>query len=216
MKIKLLIFDFDGTLGDSKNLIVKTMQESIKAIGRAVPSEESCASTIGLPLKKCFSSLLGEDEELIGKCAELYELFFKKNNMPGAVPPFDGVIQTIEELHKKGIKMAIASNRGHRSLAAFVEEMQLGEMITVVLGADDVEQQKPNAEPALKILAHYGCQPNECMIIGDAQFDILMGKNAGIQTCGVTYGNGTREELEEAGADYIIEHFSELKRILFK
>lgn len=52
MKIKLLIFDFDGTLGDSKNLIVKTMQESIKAIGRAVPSEESCASTIGLPLKK--------------------------------------------------------------------------------------------------------------------------------------------------------------------
>ena len=79
------------------------------------------------------------------------------------------------------------------------------------MGADDVEKAKPDAEPVLKTLRRFGLQPAEALVVGDTKFDILMGRNAGAMTCGVTYGNGNREELQAARADYIIDHFEEIR-----
>ena len=69
---------------------------------------------------------------------------------------------------------------------------------------------KPDPEPVLNTLSALGFKASETLVVGDMNVDILMGKNAGAKTCGVTYGNGTKEELEEAGADYIIDSFDEL------
>ena len=77
-----------------------------------------------------------------------------------------------------------------------------------------MEKAKPSADPVLKTLSATGFKASEALVVGDMNVDILMGLNAGTKTCGVTYGNGTKEELEEAGADYIIDSIEELTGIL--
>jgi phosphoglycolate phosphatase len=88
--------------------------------------------------------------------------------------------------------------------------MSLTEYISYIVGADDVTLPKPNAEPVLKILSALGISATETIVVGDMPVDILMGANAGTLTCGVTYGNATREQLEEAGANYIINDMAQL------
>ena len=84
----------------------------------------------------------------------------------------------------------------------------------MLVGADDVVKAKPNPEPVLNTLSAMGFKASEALVVGDMNVDILMGKNAGAKTCGVAYGNGTKKELEEAGADYIIDGFDELIGVL--
>ena len=79
-----------------------------------------------------------------------------------------------------------------------------------MIGADDVKEAKPQPEPVLKTLAALKFEANETSVVGDMAVDILMGANAGTKTCGVTWGNGSRRELQESGADYIIECMDEL------
>ena len=92
--------------------------------------------------------------------------------------------------------------------------MGLAPFITYVLGANSVTHAKPHPEPVLKTMADLGFQADETLVVGDMPVDILMGSRAGARTCGVTYGNSTRSELQEAGADYIIDSFSQLESLL--
>ncbi len=202
--IRLVIFDFDGTLGDSQQLITDTMQATIRRLNLPERSREECARTIGLPLKECFLPMIPMSDEQAQQCAETYREIFDVKNVPGAVTAFPGVIETLERLSAQGIMMSIASSRNHHSLASLVNDLKLSDHITYLVGADDVKEQKPAAEPVLRTLRHFNVQPQETLVVGDAEFDILMGRNAGVHTCGVTYGNGTRESLEEAGAEWIV------------
>jgi haloacid dehalogenase superfamily, subfamily IA, variant 3 with third motif having DD or ED/haloacid dehalogenase superfamily, subfamily IA, variant 1 with third motif having Dx(3-4)D or Dx(3-4)E len=208
--IKTVILDFDGTLGDSYNIITKTMMQTIAELKLEYRTPEECAKTIGLPLEECFTSIIPMTDEMGKKCTETYRRIFNDNNIPGAVTPFPGVIDTLKELHKMGLTITIASSRSHHSLENFVKELELQEYITYVLGADDTKKAKPDAEPVLKTLKHLGEETTNTIVVGDTKFDILMGRNAGTFTCGVTYGNGSRKELLDAGADYIIDDFREL------
>ena len=214
MKTKIVILDFDGTLGDSKLLITRTMRETLQQVGLPEKTVEECAKTIGLPLKQCFLALMDMSDEMAEKCAKAYREIFDCNNVRGAGPAFPGGIKTIKNLHHNGLTVTIASSRGHHSLAAFVEELHLEPYISLIIGADDVEKAKPDAEPVLKTLRHFGLQPAEALVVGDTTFDILMGRNAGTKTCGVTYGNGSKENLQAAFADYIIDEFAEIEQCL--
>ena len=79
-----------------------------------------------------------------------------------------------------------------------------------LLEVQTVKEAKPKPEPVLKTLAAMQFEASETLVVGDMAVDILMGANAGAKTCGVTWGNGTREELNEAGADFIIDKMEEL------
>ena len=147
--IKSLIFDFDGTLGDTRANIVLTMTQTLK--------------TMGYPVA-------GENE--------------------------------------------IASSRMSGSLNGFLNNMGISDLISYVVGADNVTFAKPHPEPVLKTLEALGVPPSEAMVIGDMPVDIIMGRQAGVKTCGVTYGNSSRKDLEEAGADYIIDDFPSLPDLL--
>lgn len=208
--MKLIIFDFDGTLGDTRELIVRTMQQTICELGLESRTDEQCASMIGLPLKQAFTDLIPMSDEMGEQCAATYRRLFNENNAVYTVPVFPRVLETLHHLHKKGYTLTIASSRSHRSLMEFVEDMHLNEVIPYILGADDVTEAKPNPEPVLKTLEAFGCKPEDAMVVGDTWYDIEMGKRAGVKTCGVTYGNGTREELVQAGADYLVDDFGSL------
>ena len=91
--------------------------------------------------------------------------------------------------------------------------MGIADYISYILGADDVKEAKPKPEPVLKTLAAMHYDASETLVVGDMAVDIQMGANAGAKTCGVTWGNGTREELEEAGATFIIDRMEEILKI---
>ena len=212
--MKLIILDFDGTLADTRGLIVQTMQQTIASLGLEPRTDEQCASMIGLPLKQAFTDLIPMTDAMGEHCVDTYRQIFNENNAAYTIPTFPNVLETLRLLSQKGYTLTIASSRSHRSLMEFVVNMDLQEVLSYVLGADDVTQAKPNPEPVLKTLEKYGCTPDEALVVGDTWYDIEMGRRAGVRTCGVTYGNGTREELLNAGADFLIDDFEELKSIL--
>jgi HAD hydrolase, family IA, variant 3 len=202
--IRLIIFDFDGTLGDSQKLITDTMLATIERLNLPMRSREECARTIGLPLKECFSSIIPMTDEQAEECAKVYSEIFNEKNVPGVVKTFPGVVETLERLSSQGILMSIASSRSHRTLAKLMDELDLSKYITYLIAADDVVEKKPAAESVLKTLRHFNVEAHETLVVGDTEFDILMGRNAGTHTCGVTYGNGSKESLEAAKAEWIV------------
>ena len=210
----LIIFDFDGTLGDTRRNIVTTMQMTIAELHLPNRSEEECAATIGLPLAECFRTLFPDiQEELIPRCAETYRRLFNENLKTIHPEAFPGVVETLSVLHQEGFTLTIASSRSRNSLTELTRNMGIANYISYILGADDVKEAKPKPEPVLKTLADMHFDAGETLVVGDMAVDIQMGANAGTKTCGVTWGNGTRDELVQAGADYIIDNIEELIRI---
>jgi len=211
--VKTYILDFDGTMGDTRSLIVKTMQQTIAELGLPKRTDNQCASMIGLPLKQTFTDLIPMDDDMGNLCAETYTRIFAKNNVPGAVPVFPNVQDTIKKLYESGCIITIASSRRRQSLLNFIDEMKLNKYISFVVSASDVDRAKPFPDMVYNILEETKCKPDESIVVGDTTFDIEMGKSAGSLTCGVTYGNGTRVQLVQSHADYIINDFSELLNI---
>jgi len=215
MKKGLIIFDFDGTLGDTRRIIVTTMQMTIAELHLPNRSEEECAATIGLPLAGCFKTLFPDiQDELIPLCAETYRKFFNENLKTIQPEAFPGVLETLSILHQKGFTLTIASSRSRNSLTELTRNMGIADYVSYLLGADDVKEAKPKPEPVLKTLAEMHYDASETLVVGDMAVDIQMGANAGAKTCGVTWGNGTRDELVQAGADYIIDNMKELLGIV--
>ena len=211
--IKLVILDFDGTMADTRSLIVRTMQKVIATLHLDKRTDEECAAMIGLPLRETFTTLLPTSKEQGQECERLYREIFAASDPIKSVQLFPKVLETIAALHSKGITLTIASSRGHESLDAYVEEMHLAPYIHYVLGAEDVEHAKPQPDAVLKTLKELGFTPEETLVVGDMTYDILMGSRAGAHTCGVTYGNGTREELLSVNAESIIDDFEQLLTI---
>lgn len=212
---KLIIFDFDGTLGDTKENIVKTMQETMRRMGYPIPDEPTIASTIGLPLETGFEIMApGIPQERCLECAALYRIVFDEYKAQLKPQAFPGVKETLARIKESGILMAVASSRLSISLNAFVNDMGLGEYIDFVLGVDFQRKPKPNPDPVLQCLDHFEVPASEALVVGDMAVDIQMGAAALCHTCGVTWGNGSREQLAEAGADYIIDSMQELEGVI--
>lgn len=215
MSIKLVIFDFDGTIADTRKSIVVSKQEMMKRLGLTVKSDDECASVIGLPAADGYRLLFPElSEEAINKCVEVARDTFaeSKEKYPPAV--FDGIREVLEELKRKGIKCSIASSRNNPSLREFLKSWGMTEYFEYILGADDTKNHKPDPEPVFVTLKDLDMGPEDAIVVGDTAFDIRMGQGAGIHTCAVTYGISKRAELETTGAEHIIDHISQLLEII--
>ena len=221
--MKYIIFDFDGTIGDSQSLIVKTLQDTMRAKKLEVKSDEACAKTIGLRLDEAFVSLFGMSAEEGMECAATYREIFLENKKTMIVQPFPHVIETLRELHHRGYILGMASSRNHCSLDGYVKQMQLEDIFSSIVAGDDVEHVKPAPDMVFMALGEMKGMKNpvtsaeagdvedmldEVLVVGDMTFDVDMAHNAGCKACAVTYGNGTREQL--ASAEFIIDDFAEL------
>ena len=221
--MKYIIFDFDGTIGDSQSLIVKTLQDTMRARKLEVKSDEACAKTIGLRLDEAFISLFGMSAEEGIECAATYREIFLDNKKTMIVQPFPHVIETLRELHRQGFILGMASSRNHCSLDGYVKQMQLEDIFSSIVAGDDVEHVKPAPDMVFMALGEMKGMKNpvtlaesgdvedlldEVLVVGDMTFDVDMAHNAGCKACAVTYGNGTREQL--ASAEFIIDDFAEL------
>ena len=211
-KTKIIILDFDGTLGDTAAVIIRTMHATIEELGLPSRTDEECAAMIGLRLTE-IPQVLFKGCEVDGELyAQTYRRLFHIYNVDGAVELYPNVPETLAELKRRGMILTIASSRSNASLMDYVESLNLGSIITYILGADDVKDGKPHPEAVNRTLEHFGFQPEEAIVVGDTVFDIQMGANAGTRTCGVTYGNGSRESLSDA--TWIIDDFGQLLELV--
>ena len=223
--MKYIIFDFDGTIGDSQALIVKTLQDTMRARNLEVKSDEACAKTIGLRLDEAFVVLFGMSDAEGLECAATYREIFLENKKMMKVEPFPHVIETLRELHLRGYILGMASIRNHCSLDGYVKQMQLEDIFSSIVAGDDVEHVKPAPDMIFKALKEMKGVKNleaslddvkdmleETLVVGDMTFDVDMAHHAGCKACAVTYGNGTREQL--ASAEWIIDDFAELLEVV--
>ena len=207
-KTKIIILDFDGTLADTTGVIIRTMQATIKELGLPYRTDQQCAAMIGLRLVEIPPVLFPETELDVELYAQTYRRLFKVYNTEGAVELYPNVVETLRELNNRGVVLTIASSRSKASLTDYVVNLGLTDISTYVVGADDVKEGKPDPEPVNITLEKFGFKPEEAVVVGDTVFDIKMGINAGTRTCGVTYGNGSRESLSES--TWLIDDFAEL------
>lgn len=225
--MKYLIFDFDGTIGDSQALIVKTLQDTMRKRGLEVKSDAECAATIGLRLDEAFVQLFNMSAEEGMACAETYRGIFEENKQHLIVQPFPHVLETIHTLHRHGYLLAIASSRGSDSLFGYVKQMGIEDCISSIIAGDFVEHVKPAPDMVFKALEEMKAKNvegsraiedsieqmlAETLVVGDMTYDVDMAHNAGAKACAVTYGNATKEELKNA--EYIIDDFAELCMIV--
>lgn len=214
MKYKNIIFDFDGTLADTAELTVETMRRTNRVMNLPDKSDEECKAMIGYRLEEIPSILWPG----IPLSAELYAATFReiyksvKNSF--IVRTFPRVLDTLADLKRNGIRMAVASSHSKTSLTELCNELLISGYLRMVVGRGDVIQGKPAPDPVNLVLATQGWDKTETLVVGDMNVDILMGKAAGTATCGVTYGNGTGAELKDAGADYIITEFPRIVGII--
>lgn len=223
--MKYIILDFDGTIGDSQALIVRTFQDSMREMGREVKSAEECANTIGMRLSEAFALLYNTSIEEGERCAEVYHKIFLENWETLGMKPFPHTVETIQELHRQGFTLAVASSRGRDSLLDLIHQMGFEDCISTVVAQEDVTRVKPEPDMVFKALMEIAgrevgkddCHelPDdlktmlpETLVVGDMTFDVDMAHNAGVKACAVTYGNGTREQL--ASAEWVIDDFAEL------
>ena len=215
METKVIIFDFDGTLCDTRSNIIIAFRATMEHLGLDMRDEDTCGATIGLTLRDGFKSLYPDfDDAKIDYCVDTYRQIFaerRKELMPDLFP---GVKETLAELHKRGHRMTIATSRLTDSLMLFMRHHGIDHYFEYAVGSDSVTHHKPHPEPALKTLRELNIAPSEAIMVGDMPVDIAMAHNAGIRAIGVDYGNATREELEAAEADWIVDSITKILEII--
>lgn len=213
MKYNNIIFDFDGTLADTADLTVATMQKTISALNLSKKSDDECRAMIGYRLEEIPSIMWPDIPDLSERYAAAFREIYKSVKGSFRVRAYPLVIDALALLKQSGVKMAIASSRSKVSLLELCSELHIGEYFQMIVGGGDVKNGKPAPDPVNLILAAQGWNRDETLVVGDMDVDIFMGKAAMTTTCGVTHGNGSLTDLKEAGADYIISGFSKLHAI---
>ncbi len=211
---KITIFDFDGTIANTRPNILSTFHRTFDAMALPQCSDHEISATIGLPLVEAFPILCPMDDTKAELCANTYREIFEIVNQELKVQMFPHVVDTLRQLHAQGIICTIATSRGHESASSFIKSFGLDNIITYIIAAENVKHAKPDPEPVNMTLAHFNINPADAVVVGDTHFDILMGNRAGCKTVGVTYGYGSRESLTNAGADALIDDFAGLVKFV--
>lgn len=207
--MKSILFDFDGTLADTQLGIVRTAQQTLRLMGMTPAPAGQIVKGIGLPLADTFRIGSHVSEERIDEAVRIYRSIFDEVATP-SITLFDGVEQTLEQLAKQGVVMAIASSRGMKSLTMLMQHLGIDKYITNIFGEEHAKHPKPAPDLALYIMQTLGLRPEETLMVGDTIFDLEMGKAAGCHTCGVSYGNQPREQLATSKPDMITDKFSDI------
>lgn len=215
--LRLLIWDVDGTLVDSREIIQACMEAAFRASGLAPPDYEATRKTVGLGLAEACARLAppdlsqGDLEELVG---HYKAAFISHRQAPGPHEPlYPGALETLERLRDDGWFMAIATGKSHRGLEAFFERHPLRHLFDTAWCADDGPG-KPHPFMVEQAMRALGCTPEASLMIGDAVHDMQMARSADVRGLGVSWGFGRTEELFSAGAEEVHHDFTSLSASL--
>ncbi len=214
---KLVIFDLDGTLLDTPRSIVETITATFAAMQFEKCSFDEMRATIGLPLEIAFSTLtnLRSNHDLITSAVKKYQTLYKEMILPKAKELlFPNVESSLRYLRDNNYKLAIITNKIYQSAVSILSSSEILHYFDVVVGADLVAHRKPHPEAANRVLNKLGVLSENTVMVGDTHHDILMAKNAGIQSIAVTYGIDAKKDLALSHPTWIVDNFSEVLKII--
>jgi len=210
--MRLVMFDLDGTLVDSGALIFEHMTTTFRTHGLAIPSEAGAHSIIGLSLEMAMVRLAGCDEATAHMLAATYRKEYRAMIAKGErhEPLYAGARAAVERLAAGGGHvLGIATGKGLSGLRRVLDLHALAPHF-ITLQTPDHNPSKPHPGMLLRAMEETGVGPRATVMIGDTTFDMETARSAGARAIGVTWGYHARADLEEAGADIIIEDYSQL------
>lgn len=211
---RLVVFDVDGTLIDSKKVIIKAMKQSYKDVGLVEPSEARVLSIVGLSLPEAMRGITPEiDEETVAALVEAYRAGFIKNRSQGqgeaSVPLYPGARDCLKRLNNRpDTVLGAATGKARRGLDVAINAHDLHGLFATLQTAD-FHPSKPHPSMLEAASSETGIKAQQGVMIGDTSFDMEMGKSAGFSTIGVAWGYHDLDRLS-AHADVIVEHFDQI------
>lgn len=208
MNYKLIIFDLDGTLLDSLAHIIECVQQTAIKMGVDVPSDRFIRRGVGLTVIDQVNRIFPDVEtNKKQKALELFkQCYFTSDQQYRLYPGVEKVLATLKNHHKF---IGLATNMNRYGLQSVLTQTPLGELIDFGRCADDGPA-KPNPQMIYDLMDLCAVAPEDTLMVGDSEYDILTAKNAGIDVIAVDYGAHSYERLTELQPLKIIESFEEL------
>lgn len=206
--MKACIFDLDGTLTDTLDSLVFSVNASLAEMELPKISDEQCRMFVGNGaryLMECAIKAAGDREaSRIEEAMEVYGRIFGKN-CTYRVVPYEGIVELLQELKARGIKLAVLSNKPHQQTVDVVQAVFGEGIFDWVQGQCEALKRKPEPDGVYAVLEKLQVAKEECLYVGDSEVDVQTGNNAEMKNISVTWGFRSRELLEKAGAQIIID-----------
>jgi phosphoglycolate phosphatase len=216
--IKLVIFDLDGTLVDSRLDLVHSVNAALRHIGRAALPDDVIASYVGDGAPILMQRALGGetvDDAVVRQGLEFFLSYYREHKLDHTTV-YAGMKEALATVQsaRNGLprKMAVLTNKPVVPSRAIVAALGLGPFFSQVYGGNSFVTKKPDPEGARKLLEETGARPEEAVIVGDSHVDIETGRNAGLWTVGVNYGFAPHS-LRENPPDVLVDAPSELAEV---
>jgi HAD superfamily hydrolase (TIGR01549 family) len=212
MKIDLVVFDLDGTLVTSHETIYKSTVEALKRVGvnNQMPEVEFY-NMIGMHFEDIFEKFgftVPDFDEFLSIYKSLYFSFIDSSVM------YKGVEELIDLLVARKKRIALLTTKAQDQADKLLKYFKLHDKFDYVMGRRPGLAHKPAPEPLWKICEDLNINVGETLMVGDSELDVQCGKNAGSKSCAVTYGYRSREILENAGPDFIVDNILDVDYIV--
>lgn len=207
----LYIFDWDGTLCNSLDTIVAAIVASAREVGLPILTESENKSVIGLGLSEALKTLYpGLDEESTQELVSVYRKHYLAIDVQSPSQLYEGAMPLLEQLKTDGHRVAVATGKNRQGLNRVLANLSLTDFFDTSRCSDETRS-KPHPLMLNEILEEIGESPENAVMIGDTDFDLLMGSAAGMDSIGVSYGAHALDRLLAAKPQKVIDHLSELK-----
>lgn len=218
MTFSCLLFDLDGTLVDSRRDLATALNRMLEQMGFTPVELDEVSRFVGDGARKLVErglrTALGDSltEDIVSEGLERFKEAYGACLLDTTIA-YPGVAETLAKYSE--LPMGIVTNKPYGFSVSILEHLGLSRFFKVVIGGDSTPERKPSPVPVREALKACGVErPETALMIGDSANDILSGAAAGTKTCGVTYGFRDLDELNLAGADFTINRFQELARLV--
>ncbi len=212
--IRTALFDLDGTLIDSIDLILASYRHTLAAHGLPAVPDSEWMRGVGTPLRVQLGQWAASPDELLALVATYRE--YNLANHDQMILPFPGIAELLLGVRAAGLRTGVVTSKNREGTKRGLRLFGLEEFIEVLVCADDVERPKPHPEPVERAVQQLGADPATTIFVGDSIHDLHSGRGAGVLTGAVLWGPFRREELEAAEPDFWLETPEDLKRLLLQ
>jgi len=209
------LFDFDGTLVDTTEMIFQGMRHATTSVlGREDFSREELLANVGQPLQRQMELFDAEKAELL---LEAYRAHHEEHH-DALIGEFPGVAEALSRLRAAGVRIVVVTSKRRRSVEMALEKFPgLDLVVDRFVTMEDTEEHKPHPEPLLKGLELMGGIPKEeAVYVGDSPFDVQAAKAAGLTSVAVSWGAFSEDTLREADPDYLVPDIDSVVDVLLK
>lgn len=212
MAITTILFDLDGTLIDTQELILTSMRYTTQQVLKEEIPDELLMEKVGQPLSTQMWDYTSEKEVH----DELIRAYRKHNAQyhDSLAKPFPGTKEAVQSLSEMGYTLGVVTSKRHDPAVRGLELFGLNTFMKCIVGADDCEHHKPHPEPVLKGAELLGTNPYTCVYLGDSPYDMQSGKAAGTTTVAALWGMFDREILEATEPDHVCASITDFESLM--